>query len=454
MYLSSYLTQNGHDCELLDLKFQKNYIKEVKIINPDIIAYSITTNNWKRYYEVNLILKENCSFFSIFGGPHCTFFPEFIQNDGVDAICRGEGEYTILELVNALKLNRDITKIQNLWVKKNQEVFKNDLRPLIEDLDSLPFPDRELINKYNHYRKRSRVRAISSRGCPYNCSYCFNHANRKLYSGKGKYVRHRSPENIISEVKYLKNLYKPKNIEFHDDIFILDKNWLQKFVDLYLSEKINIPYEVNVRVDLVDEQVVNLLKKSGCYSAQFGIESGNEQIRKVLLKRNISNEMIIEVATLFNAQKIKTNTYNMLGYPNETVENVFQTLKLNALCKPTYAMNTIYYPYPMTELSEYASKIGLFEGIHEGKRKNLFYGEIVVDTPLKNILYRLHYLFAFGVKFPSILWLIKILIKIPLGYLYQLFYFLYRSYAVIFIFKRLSIKEILLNLIPDARRIK
>lgn len=443
MYLSAFIKSKGHSCYFIDVKFQKNYVNEAKSIKPDVVAYSTNTNNWRQYQQINVKLKNQFRFLSVFGGPHCTFSPQAIEEEGVDVICRGEGEYPLLELLDALSNESDITGIQNLWVKKHGVIFKNDVRSLEENLDVFPFPDRQLINKYEHYQKRSRIRTITSRGCPFNCSYCFNHANQKLYKDKGTYIRQRSPKNVIDEIKILKASYSPKNFEFHDDIFILNNQWLREFAYLYITEEINIPFEINVRVDLINDENIELLQRAGCFSVQFGIESGNESIRRNLLKRNISNDLIIDVAAKLKKAGFRINTYNMIGYPEETIGNAFETMQLNAKCFPDYAMNTIYFPYPMNELTAYSDKLGLLDKNLERNRKNLFYGDIVLKTPYKKQMQRLHYLFAYGVKMPFLTGLIRILIKLPLGKLYHFLYFLYRAYAVIFIFKRLSIKEIL-----------
>ncbi|MCK9612282.1 MAG: radical SAM protein [Bacteroidales bacterium] len=445
MILSSVLKKNGHHCELLDLKFHLNYISEAKKIKPDVIAYSITTNNWKKYVEINKALKKQLFFLSVFGGPHATFFPDIIYEPDVDVICRGEGEYALLELAEAIKNKNDYSLIQNLWVKQKNIVVKNELRPLIKNLDELPFADRDLINKYRHYEKRSRVRTITSRGCPYSCTYCFNQKYREIYANGGKYVRHRSPENVIIELKQLKDLYKPVNFEFHDDIFILDKKWLEKFVELYQKEKINIPFEVNIRVDLVTQRIAELLKNAGCYSVQFGVESGNAQIRNKLLNRNISNEMILNASEIFKKQKIKINTFNLVGIPGETISDTIETIKINEKCKVTYAMNSIYQPYPGTKLAEIAFKMNFYDGKVDNFDKNYLYGKSVIKTPDIKSIERIHYLFAFGSKYPRLLPLIKMLIKFPLNKIYQSWYFIYRAYYVIFVFKRLSLREIFIK---------
>ena len=143
MALSSFLKQNGHECFFVDLVLEKDYLKVIQNIKPDIIAYSITTGKHVYYQQVNLKLKEKFNFNAIFGGPHTTFFPEFIEEKGVDVICRGEGEYPLLEFAEALQLQKDYRGIKNLWVKKDGKIYRNEVRPLIEDLDSLPFIDRE-----------------------------------------------------------------------------------------------------------------------------------------------------------------------------------------------------------------------------------------------------------------------------------------------------------------------
>lgn len=441
MILSSYLKSKGHVCELLDLKFDKNYIREIRKIKPDIIAYSILTVNSSFYLRINQKIKKHFSVFALFGGPHPTFFPDFIREDGVDAICLGEGEEAFAELAGALEKKNDYTKIENTIVKYNGQIFKNDLRCLNQNLDELPYPDRELINKYKHYKFRTRVRTITTRGCPYNCTYCFNHSYRKILKDKGTYVRRRSVDNVVTELVMLKQMYNPRNIEFHDDVFVLDKNWLDEFLDKYKRE-IAIPYDISVRVELITEDIVEKLHKSGCKCVHFGIESGNAAIRTTLLHRKMTDDQIIYASSLFSKYNIKTKAFNIVGLPGETVENVFETIRLNYKAKVSYAINTIYHPYPQTELATYAFDNGYYDGKLDAIGKSLFYGKSAIKTPEIEKIIRLHYLFAFCVKSPKLIPITKILIKLPFDYLYRLLFYLYRVYSVIFIYKQLSIREI------------
>jgi radical SAM superfamily enzyme YgiQ (UPF0313 family) len=445
MSLSAVLKRAGHECELLDLKFEKRPELRIAAIAPDVLAYSVTTNNWRFYHAANLRFKKHCNALSVFGGPHCTFFPALIEEEGVDVLCRGEGEEAFTELANALRDGNDYTKIPNLWVRKGNQIFRNDLRSLIENLDELPFPDRTLINKYRHYRYRSRIRTITSRGCPYQCTYCFNHACRGLYAGLGTYIRRRSPANVIAELQELKAMYHPVNFEFHDDIFILNEAWTLEFLDLYQNSGIKIPFEINIRVEHINEALIRKLRDAGCYSVQFGIETGNPEYRKQRLKRNIENQTMIDVARQLRQSGIKINLFNLLCLPGETLAMGIETMKLNAACRPTYAMNSIYQPYPGTELAQYAVQQGYYKGDVSNFEKNYLYGKSTLDGKDIKYLVRLHYLFAWGVRFPFLTGLIKGLVKLPFNKLYQSWYFLLRSWYVIFVFKRLRIRELFIT---------
>jgi len=439
MYLSSYLKKNGHSCFFVDTKFEKNIEKEIQDISPEIIAYSITTGEHKFYLELNRTLKKKFKFFAIFGGPHCTFFPELVYKDGVDAICRGEGELAFLELANNLENGKDIIGIKNLWIKKNGNVYKNELRSLIDDLDTLPFPDRDLITKYSYYKKMHRRFILTGRGCPYNCSYCFNHVYNKLYQGKGKVIRKRSVENVIGELKLLKDKYVPKRFQFVDDTLNLDLEWLLDFCTAYKKE-IDMPFTIHMRVNLVNEEMVKAIKNAGCATVVTATESGNEHIRNAILKRGISEEQTINAANLFNKYGLKTFIQNIVGLPDETLDMAFETMSLNIKCKPTYGWMSIFQPYPKTELCQYSKEKGYFDGNFDSIEETLF-GKSVMR--IKNIkeMERLRDLFSLGVAYPFSIPLIKILIKLPLDPFYKVLWHIYRAYCYFFKFKWLDVSE-------------
>lgn len=434
--LSAFLKKHGHDCQFIDVKFTKDFNKEVMKISPDIIAYSITTGRHKFYQKLNEKLKRTYEVFSIFGGAHTTFFPEFIYENGVDAICRGEGEYPLLELADKLH-KEDITNIKNLWVKVKGEVYKNELRPLIEDLDIVP--DRELLDKYKKYKNMQNRFVITGRGCPYKCTYCFNHAYNKFYEGKGKVIRKRSVDNVIQELQEIKQKYGKVKIQFMDDIFNIDRQWTFDFCKAY--KQIGLPFGVILRANLVNEEIVKALKEAGCIRATISAECGSDHLRNNILKRDISKQQIIIASHLFNKYGLKNLIQNMVGLPDETLKEVYETLSLNIECKPTYSWVSIFQPYPNTELCDYSKERGYFDN-DTGSFKESYFDKSIMKMRDIEKMVRLGHLLSLCVAFPKILPLIKILIKLPLDRLYYFIWRLHRLKCYLFDFKYIGIREL------------
>jgi len=366
----------------------------------------------------------------LLGGPHPTFFPEIINRPPVDIICIGEGEGAIVDLADRLEKKQDITKIKNLWVKKNGKVYKNDLRPLVKDLDSFGPPDREIYyKKYSFLKNNPRKPFFTARGCPYSCTFCFNHSFMKLYRGKGKLVRHREIRSVIQEIKNVKKKYPLKTVYFQDDTFILDTTWVKKFVEVYKKE-IRLPFICMVRANLVNEEIIKCLKDSGCEQVFFGIESGNESIREKILKKGITNEQILATGRLLKKYKIRFKTYNMLGLPGETLENAFETVYINRKIKTDYPWCSLLQPYPKTEIYEnlIESNIMLKELSPDDISQSFF-----LDTKIshqKEII-NLQKLFFYAVKFPSLEPLIRKLIKVRPNKLFDIAFL--TSYAYVYI---------------------
>ena len=441
MSLAAFLQSHGHRCEFIDIAFERDVIKEVRKLNPDVIAYSITTGCHSFYQKLNLELKNECRFLSIFGGPHATFFPDFIKEEGVDAVCRGEGEGAILDLATALDERRDINTIPNLWVKSNGQIHKNLLRPLISDLNTLPFVSRDLVNKYDHYRKLHRRMILTGRGCPYRCTYCFNHAYHDLYKGNGRIVRKRSVDHVICELSIIREKDAPRRFQFVDDTFILDHNWCFEFCDRYKKE-IGLPFIVYTRVNLINEVVVRRLKESGCITILYAIESGNDYIRNQVLKRNVSREQILSAAHLFKKYKLKTYAQNMLGLPDENMASVMDTIDLNIECQPDYAWCSIFQPYPMTDLWHYCNENKYLTG---ELIESSFYKKSILNIPHRRYVARLHHLFPLAVSSPIIKSSLRFLVKLPFTSLYFAIWHLHRAYAYFFKVNWIDVPEIFIR---------
>lgn len=444
IYMAGYLKKNGFICDYLDVRFERNLIKKIIEINPQIIAYSITTP-WHQYFlKINKKIKSKFECFSIFGGPHTTFSPEFINEESVDAICIGEGEEALTELAVKLNNNLDITSIRNLWIKQEGIIYKNEIRPMHQSIDEISIPDRDIFNKYRHYKNMKRRFLLTTRECPYNCSYCFNESYRNLYKDKGYKIRQRSVANVINELIEIKDKYNPKTIKFYDDIFILNKSWLKEFAIEY-KEKINLPFLAHVRLNLVSEEIVQILKQAGCHEVEFGIESGNYEYRKQILNREMSNDEIVKKCLLFRKYGIKTLAFNILGLPDETIEQSYETLRLNIEAKVNYAWTAIFQPFPKTKLYDYAVEKGYFSGNANDIPESIIYSKSVLK--MKNIkqIKRLQFLFSIIVSFPILYNFSKLFIKLPLTKLYMLIMFAHRAWNYVFVLKQFHLKEALIT---------
>ena len=362
MTLSSLAKSKGHTVRLGILS-RENILKKIKDLKIDLVAYSASTGEHKYYLGLNDKIKSNFKdVFTIMGGPHTTFYPECIEKSSLDAICVGEGEDAFLELLGKLENKKDIRDIQNIITKSGKN---NGLRNLFQDLDNLSFPDRELFYESTEMRDFGLKSFIASRGCPYQCTYCFEHAFRKLYSDKGKLVRRHSVEYVIEEVKRVKQNYRLEFVKFYDDVFSYRVDeWFEKFVKLYKKE-INLPFQCLTRADLLTDDMAKLLKEAGCFSLSMSIEAGNPQIRNDLLKRNMANDEIIKAFDICNKYKINTFANNILGLPYATIENEIETLDLNLKCKVSFAEFPIFHPYPRTELGDFCMKEGIYSHHYE-----------------------------------------------------------------------------------------
>ena len=445
MYLSAALKTAGHATFVCNFSFE-SALKMIREIKPEFVAYSIATGFHKKYLELNSKLKNHEEFISIFGGPHATFYPEMIELPGIDAVCRGEGEEAIVELVGNYPEKSDI---KNWWLKNaTGNIIKNPMRPLNNNLDSHSLPDRKLFyDKYPAARNSKIKSFMSARGCPFACTYCFNHSFFELYKGNyEKKLRLRSVDNLLLEIYEVKSHHPLDFVHFATDTFIFDKKWLAEFSEKY-KQKIGLPFFCGVRAELVTEEIAELLADAGCRSVSMGIECGNEKLRERLLKRRQSNADLIRGAENLNKFKINILSQNMIGLPDETFEQMLETLDLNRKCKVSYAEVSFFQPYPRTELGEYAVKQGLFTGnvddISESFNKAPSV-KGVSEVQLNN----LHKLFAIAVEFYIIRICLKFLIKLPDNKVYKIIFKILKGYRGKFsIFPhKLTLREYLISI--------
>ncbi len=430
MCLSAYAKSRGHQCDILIASEEKRHFWD-KVIEykPDVVGFSAMTGSHIPYLKMADKVKEILGVPTIFGGPHPTFFPEVVQHRSIDAIVRGEGEEALVDFLNALDRGEDYAHIPNVWTIKNGSLVQNDVRGGQNALDEYPPADRSIYYKYKYLRDYPTKPFITGRGCPYLCSFCFNREFNQMYRGKMKILRRSSPEKVMAEIDDCRSKYPLKKIFFNDDIFIMQKDWLEEFAPLYKKE-IGLPYACNVRANLVDEERVRLLKESGCYLVMWGIESGVESRRREILHKNISDQQIRQAAELFRRYDIKMKSFNIMGSPGETLDEAVQTIKLNAEIKIDYPWCSILQPYPRTKITEIAQEQGILKKDYslDDMEKSFFSGSILEQPDIRRIE-RLQKLFYLGVKFPALIPFFKWLTKFPLGVIFQGLFgvsFLYR----------------------------
>jgi pyruvate-formate lyase-activating enzyme len=266
---------------------------------------------------------------------------------------------------------------------------------------------------------------LTSRGCPHGCTYCYNHAYRKLCEGKGPAVRRRSVDHVLEELHLLKRS-GCRFIRFMDDLFILDEDWIGEFAERYRRE-IGLGFSCLVRPDYVTEEVVSSLKLAGCYRVMMGIEAGNDRIRRQVLKRNMSFEQIIEAARLIRGAGCKLVTANILAIPGGTFENDWETLELNLRCRPSYASVSILQAYPGTEIHEYAHSLGMIDQHQMTRLSSAFGFSFESDLKFRDEGERrrieiLHKLFPWVVWMPWIAGLARRMVRMRPGRGFELLY--------------------------------
>jgi len=384
-YLSAYLKKEGHRTSLIHLVRpveREELIQRVREEAPDVIAVSSTTHMFPHVRKWVKWIKEEEDIFTICGGAHPTLDPQSaLEEAPLDAVCLGEGEEALAELCAFLEEGRDPSSVASLWVRVGGSIKRNAVRPLIEDLDTLPMPDRSIFDP-NLFCEQQHERGtlMASRGCPYSCAYCSNHAQRSIYPNRSKYVRFRSVDNVMKEIRSIIDgdaEGRLRYIRFDDDILTLDPEWFKELAGRY-REQVALPFICNSRVNLLDEPTVRLFAEAGCSVICMGIESGNERIRKEVLRRHMSDEEIVKTFQLCRHYGIKTVSTNMTSLPEEDLTALLDTIKINARSRPHCMQVSTYHPYPNTRLYSYCEERGYLTGRHVD---TIFDGRSALDSP-------------------------------------------------------------------------
>jgi len=378
-YISAFLKKyGGHKTDLIfdigtDSKFgiinnpfkkkysvNKKLIAKAKAFSPDLMAFSAEANMFPYVKEYAKAIKTELDIPVIIGGLHATALPEYvIKHDQFDILCRGEGEKPMLELCNKIEEGKDYSDVPSLWVKKKDgTIVKNEMGHLIEDINKLPFPDRDLFYKYNAFSNHLLI--MGSRGCKFRCTYCHNSFQHDLYKGKGKWVRRRYVDNLIEEIQWARKKYPIKAIEFEDECFTDEHDWVFEFSKKY-KEQVDLPFFCQNRPNHVTPEIAKALADAGCVETFMGVESGSKEIRDNVMHRYLSNEQAINAAKYIKESGIRLQATAIFGSPGETPEQMWETVKLLETIKPDSMPTFTMFPYPGSSLWTYAVENNLIK---------------------------------------------------------------------------------------------
>jgi len=339
---------------------------KVNNFKPDLIAVTIVEDT----YDLAASLLNSIKDFNIpviAGGVFVIFSPEeVIGNENIDMICIGEGESALMELCHKLSDGEDITNIRNLWIKDNGNIIKNPLGRLT-NINKLPFISYDIFERKRLYRPMygkiyTMIHVEADRGCPYDCTYCEAPQLRKLYQNKGcgVYYRRKNIDRLMAEIKHLVKAYQPDYINFNAESFLAKSvNELKELASRYKS--IGLPFWCQSRPENVTEEKIRILKDMGCQNLQFGIEHGNEDFRKKVLNRRYSNEQLLQAFKIVERYKIAYTVNNIISFPDETRELVFDTINFNRQINPSTINCYFFTPYKGTALYKYCIERGYLD---------------------------------------------------------------------------------------------
>ena len=464
----------GHTCLVLMENAEKDLPREIAAFCPDAVGITLCSSdlNWFRAV-IPAIRRSAPGAFLLAGGIHPTIHPALLEEtEELDAVCVGEGEEAVVELLAALGADKGskpstvnsepdkasgfgvqglgntgggsgggvqgsgdngggsrftvhgsrftdfgpaVTSIRNLHVRSGGTIHRNPLRPLIADLDAYP-EDREVyFRRYPSLADDTLLQYLSSRGCPFPCSFCVNETLNRIFKGLGPVQRRQSPEFALGEIARLRDRYrKAQTVFFIDDLFLLDRDWLKSFLPRY-RERIGLPYICSAGPGTIDAEVADLLKETGCASVEFGIETGSEEKRRgVFNKKAFTDAEFRRQIGLVKERGIEVYAPSMFVFPGETVADAFRTVELYHELRVDHPFSSFLFPYPDTRIFETAVRAGCLPP--DFKAEDLpgnYFTRSVCAIPHRRTIENVQYLFYFFVRFPGFYRRFRWLARLP-----------------------------------------
>lgn len=354
--LAAWIRRRGHGADLFRVPVDgsvDDVLTVVEEANPDLLALSLTTRQWLRTKALVAALQAEIDLPVVAGGLHPTFSPEqVLAADGFDAVCLGEGEEALSDLLEALEAGvswDDLPDLDNLQLTGRP---RPKLRPPVADLDSLPFLARDFLDE-----PAGVVHVATQRGCPFPCTYCAARTYDELYRDVARYGRRRSHRSVLDELQGLRRAGKLSYVVFLDDTFTLDRPWVEAFCERY-GQELGTPFSLHARAETVDPALLERMARAGCFHITYGVESGSERIRRKVMRRPVTNERLQKVFRWTREAGIRVTANYMLGLPEETPEDLEATFTLHEKLDPDDFGYFVFYPYPGTRLFQVCRERG------------------------------------------------------------------------------------------------
>lgn len=423
MYLSAVLKRRGYGVRLLLAESVEEFARRWAEHPTAILAFSLTTGLHGHYAAWARRAQACSATHVIAGGPHPTYFPDFVHEPGISAVCTGEGEEALPEYLDAFTEagGPPDAAIPGFRHWQGDRLLDGGFRPPVADLDTLPSPDWPLYFEANPTLAHHRVKSfLATRGCPYRCSYCFNRTwNDRNKSLGAPAVRVRDPARVVHEIQEVKRRWPMRLVWFLDANFACNRKWLSEFLPLY-RRSIGLPFFCKVRPNSVSDDLADQLVDAGMTSVGIGIESGNDHLRNEVLHRSMTRAQILSACLSFHRRGVLVMSFNMVQLPGETYEMARQTLDLNVEGRVDYAMTMFLQPFPGTEIARVAQDMGLFDGDFNHLSSSYF-----MPSPIRfpsardrRRITNLQRLMALSVAFPEVRWALDRLVDLPPNPLY------------------------------------
>lgn len=415
-YLCGALRDAGHEYRVIHALELDEVADTIQAFQPTLIGFSVMTGPHKAILRLSSQIKQHHPDIKILlGGIHPTLAPDVLEHPAIDFICKGEGEDALVDLANTLDSNKPDFHIFNIHHKdENGAIIEMPMRSLTSVMDELPFPDYSIYADIPEVAADEYPMVYYERGCPYTCSYCHNSDQRALYKGLGKYVRRFSVERIVAESKAALASYpKARTVLLGADTFGAKKDFTRELLARFQAE-VGVAYTCLIRPELVTEELAQMLSETGCHMVAFGVESGSERLRTKILGRKYSNSTVIEAANILRTNEVSFRTYNMVGFPSETRQEMLDTLELNLKIRPDFPWASIFTPYPRTELADYSIEHGYlsadfsFEDVPTS-----FFNDTILDNVDRDFIRNIHAFFQLFVLFPFLYPLFKWVLYVP-----------------------------------------